>query len=199
MKSLHTRKVLLIALASFVFSHGIVCAVTSQVTYHRSAADLLKGKTENTIIDSEGTIKLARQATEIDCADLLENVWIINTIVTDSNGNVYIGTSPNGDIIKYNSASSLAKKIYPIDDENTTPVPITELSDPNQDGSLEPFSNEHIFAMILDKSDKLLAAVSGSSPRLIKFEKDQPNTIFEFKDDSVIYIFGYSFNFICFI
>ena len=189
MKSLHTRKVLLIALASFTLLHSVVCAVTSQVTYHRSAADLLKGETENVIINSEGTIKLARKATEIDCTDLLEDVWIINTIVTDSDGNVYIGTSPNGDIIKYNSASGLAKKIYPLDDENTTPDQITEPSDPNQDTSLELFSNEHIFAMILDKSDKLLVDVSGSNPRLIKFEKDQPNTIFEFEDDSVIYIF----------
>ena len=150
MKSLHTRKALLIALASFTLLHGLVCAVTSQVTYHRSAADLLKGETENVIIDSEGTIKLARQATEIDCADLLGDVWIINTIVTDSKGNVYIGTSPNGDIIKYNNTNNLVKKIYPLDDENTTPAQITESSDPNQDASLDPFKNEHIFFSLRD-------------------------------------------------
>jgi len=56
-------------------------AVTSQIVRHNSASDMLKGKTQKTTIDSEGTITLAKQSEEIDLQKSLESSWTINTIV----------------------------------------------------------------------------------------------------------------------
>ena len=104
MKKLHIRKVSLLAASAMLMLSGMCPAVSSKITRHQTAAQLLKGETENTIIDSEGTIKLAREAKEINFGRLLKDVWIINTVISDSAGAIYLGTSPNGGIIKYRSS-----------------------------------------------------------------------------------------------
>ena len=101
------------ALTAILLITAICPAVTSKTTTHSSASSFLKGETESTVIGSRGTITLAADAAEVDLADLLKNAWIVNAIVKDSKGNIYIGTSPNGDIIKY--ADGKAERIYPLD------------------------------------------------------------------------------------
>ncbi len=109
-------------------------AVSSKVTRHTSSTDLLKGRIENVVIGSRGTIQLGRAAESTICdfrlpsADLtienrkskIENpndVWSINSIVV-SGGTVYFGTSPNGGIYKY-SLNKLTK-IYPLKEIGST-------------------------------------------------------------------------------
>ena len=145
-------------------------AVNSQITRHSSAASLLKGEVEDVIIDSQGTIELSRASQEIDIEDALENVWTINCIVTDSKDNVYIGTSPNGKIIKYKN--NKATVLYH--------APTPELADPLD------VTNEHVFAMTIDAGGRLVAAVSGSSCKLIRFENNNPKTIYEPDDTNYI-------------
>jgi len=58
---------LLLRLCIFSFLLAVsacpVClAVTSKVTRHSSSADLLKGQTEDVVIDSKGTLQLGRAA-----------------------------------------------------------------------------------------------------------------------------------------
>ncbi len=108
MKRLHVKKTLfsfLLALGFFVMPSF---AVTSKITRHSSAKDFLKGKTEETIVDSAGAITLARWATELNCGTLLRDVWSINSVVTSGDGTVYLGTSPNALIIKYSSRKAAA-------------------------------------------------------------------------------------------
>lgn len=158
-------------------------AVTSQITRHATAADFLKGQTENVVIDSEGTIQLARQAVEIDCQNLLENTWIINTIVSDNSDALYLGTSPNGKIIKYDNGK--AEQIYPLE-ESSSQARDSSPADPNSTET--EFTNEHIFAMAIDKAGRLLAAVSGNTCRLLRFEATSVKTLWA--PDDANYIFA---------
>ena len=185
MKKFYFGKITLLAVLAVFAISGISSAVTSKITRHRSAADLLKGETENTIIDSEGTIKLAREAVEIDYPRLLKDVWIINTIVADSAGTIYLGTSPNGDIIKY--AEGKATRIYPAKSElKASDTTETEPADPNAPKADETFVNEHIFAMALDSAGRLLAAVSGDDCRLMRLENGEFETIYKPNDATYI-------------
>ena len=160
-------------------------AVTSEVTRHATAGDFLKGQAEKVIIDSEGTIQLARWAVEIDCQNFLENVWVINTIICDNSGTLYLGTSPNGKIIKYDNGN--VEQIYPVG-ESSSAVRGNFPADPNTTEPETEFTNEHIFAMAIDKAGRLLAAVSGNHCRLLRFEGSSAKTLFT--PDEANYIFA---------
>ena len=73
-------------------------AVSSKVTRHTSSADLLKGRTEDVVVGSDGTIQLGRSAEML--VEAGEDVWSINSIIVSA-GTVFLGTSPNGGIYKY--------------------------------------------------------------------------------------------------
>jgi hypothetical protein len=185
MRKISVKRILPPLALILFLSHCPAAAVTSHVTRHNAAADFLKGQTENAVIDSEGTIQLARQATEIDCQNLLRDVWMINTIVSDNSGILYLGTSPNGKIIKYDNGK--AEQIHPLEESSSQ----TEDSLPADSNSSEPkaeFTNEHIFAMALDKAGRLLAAVSGSTCRVLRFENTSVETLFA--PDDATYIFA---------
>jgi hypothetical protein len=189
MKKSHTRKMVLSAGLTMFIVSSLSSGVTSKITRHGSAADLLKGKTENTVIDSEGTIKLAREAVEIDCGRLLKDVWIINTVVADGAGAIYIGTSPNGDIIKY--ADGMTTRLYPLKSGEDTGAQ-SDSVDPNAPKAEQVFINEHIFAMAMDSAGRLLAAVSGDNCRLMRLAGGEFETIY--KPDDATYILAISFD-----
>ena len=190
-------------LCFYIFSFSIlVClspsscwAVTSKVTRHSSSVDLLAGETDNTIVDSKGTIRLGRVAESL--ADEFENVWSINSI-TVSGGTVYLGTSPNGGVYKY-SLGELTK-VYQAE------VPKSEIAEPDSNEpnavsgepnavSGEPnaverekyLANEHIFAMATDISGQLLVGISGRRCVLCRLEAEQMKTIFEPNDAKYIF------------
>lgn len=151
-----------------------VFAVTSQITRHSSAAQLIKGETCDVVIDSEGTIELARHFELIDLGVLLDRTWTINSIVADSKGNIYAGTSPNGMILKYEDKK--ATVFYdPLSNNDT-----------DTDAALNEIVNEHVFAMAIDAGQRLLAAISGENCRLVRFEKSKPVTLFEPEDTCYI-------------
>jgi len=183
-------------LCFYIFSFSIlVCmsgypcwAVTSKVTRHSSSVDLLAGETDNTIVDSKGTIRLGRVAESL--AGEFENVWSINTIVV-SGGSVYLGTSPNGGVYKY----SLGE----LNDVYQAEVPKSQSAEPDSNEpnavSGEPniverekyLANEHIFAMATDISGRLLVGISGRRCVLCRLEAEQMKTIFEPNDAKYIF------------
>ena len=181
-------------------------AVTSKVTRHSSSADLLKGRTKDVVVGSEGTLQIGRAAEVIieNFEDLCRTTnakksvsepWSINSIVV-SGGTVYLGTSPNGGIYRY----SLGKltKIYPPESEESENVETAnnEPNDVNRPNDLtkldseiveaqQYLANEHIFAMAIDMAGRLLAATSGDRCALYRFETDkikEPEVIFEPND-----------------
>jgi hypothetical protein len=175
--------------------------VTSKITRHRSAKDLLKGETEKTVISSEGKISLGRLTTELDCGDLFEDVWTINVVVRGGDGAIYLGTSPNGHIIKYKDGE--ATRIYPVEaeceEEKAQAAKPDEPADPNSSdesqsdkptdpnsSAEEVIANEHIFAMAIDAGGRLLAAVSGKQSQLLRFDNGEIETIFT--PDDTMYI-----------
>ncbi len=156
-------------------------AVTSKVVRHRSSAELLKGRTENVIIGSRGTIQLGRAGeTLIDHFRGFSDVWSINSIVV-SGGTVYFGTSPNGAVYKYNISG--LKRIYP---SQINQAGSKEMNDDVIETE-EHLSNEHIFALSLDVAGRLLVGISGGTSRLCRFEGDRMEVIFEPPDSNYIF------------
>jgi outer membrane protein assembly factor BamB len=181
-------------------------AVTSKVTRHSSSADLLKGRTKDIVVGSEGTLQLGRAAEVIiekfeegrlttNAKKNVSEPWSVNSIVV-SGGTVYLGTSPNGGIYRY----SLGKltKIYPLESEKSENIKTSsnEPNDVNRPNDLtkldseivkteQYLANEHIFAMAIDMAGRLLAATSGDKCALYRFEADkikEPEVIFEPND-----------------
>jgi outer membrane protein assembly factor BamB len=164
-------------------------AVSSKIIRHASSSDLLKGKTENIVVGSRGTIQLGSAWDAL--VEEFEDVWSVNSIVV-SGGTVYVGTSPNGCIYKY----SLGKltKIYP-EETNEKPAvkEVKEHTNANEPGDAnevdveEHLSNEHIFAMATDMSGRLLAGISGDKCRLCRFKADKCRVIFELNEEKYIF------------
>jgi outer membrane protein assembly factor BamB len=176
-------------------------SVTSKVTRQSTGVELLKGQTDNVVISSRGTIQLGRAAKVL--VEEFDDVWSVNCI-TISGGTVYLGTSPNGNIYKY----SLGKltKMYPLESDAVSQghsvgqaSPKTkpdseqdELADANDVDSEtidenQYLLNEHIFAMATDVAGRVLAGISGSKCKLIRFEAGKIETIFEPNDAKYIY------------
>ena len=177
---------------------GPVCwAVTSQITRHSSSVDLLSGEAEDIVVSSQGTLQLGRAWEAL--VEEFEDVWSINCIVV-SGGTVFVGTSPNGGIFKY-SLGELTK-IYPLEsetvsgDEKGEPNDANDASDANDanepgDANVveveEYLSNEHIFVMATDVAGRLLAGISGDECKLLRFEADKIETVFEPNDAKYIF------------
>ncbi|MHC4692461.1 MAG: hypothetical protein ACYS67_06955 [Planctomycetota bacterium] len=184
------RRFALLVLTFVCFISGSASlAVNSKITRHSTSSDLLKGKTENIVIGSRGTLQLGSDW-EAPVKDF-EDVWSINSIVV-SGGTVYIGTSPNGGIYKY----SLGKltKIYPKDSEKKPAPKKTKKDkdanapdDANTADEKAYLSNEHIFAMATDVVGRLLAGISGDKCRLCRFKNDKYEVIFELEEDKYIF------------
>ena len=183
------RFALLVLTLVCLISSSASLAVNSKIVRHASSSDLLKGKTENIVIGSRGTIQLG-SAWEAPVKEF-EDVWSINSIVV-SGGTVYVGTSPNGGIYKY----SLGKltKIYPEKSEKKPACKkVKKDKDANTPGDAntvddkEYLSNEHIFAMATDVAGRLLAGISGDKCRLCRFKNDKNEVIFELDEDKYIF------------
>lgn len=189
---LHYR-LALAALSCLIF--GSLCqAVTSKVVRHSSSSDLLKGKVEKVVIGSRGTIQLGRAAEALTVDfDGFGGVWSINSIVADGE-TLYFGTSPNGGIYKY--ASQKLTRIYPLqkveDESKPQEEPQEELTEIEKlvQEIIEAenyLSNEHIFAMAMDASGRVLAGISGKECKLVRFDDDEMEVIFEPNDAKYIF------------
>jgi hypothetical protein len=176
-----------------VLFDGCPCfGVSSQITHHSSGADFLKGEAKDIVVSSQGTVQLGL-ASEV-LVEKFEDVWSINSIVI-SGGTVFVGTSPNGGIYKYELGR--LTKIYPVESEEdedeeleegwTEPGESNDANDANNVEVEEYLSNEHIFAMATDVSGRLLAGISGENGRLIRFEAGVAETIFEPNDCKYIF------------
>ncbi len=163
-------------------------AVTSKVTRHTTSADLLKGRTDNVVVSSEGSIRLGRAAQTL-VEDFTDNVWAINALVVNGR-TVFLGTSPDGAIYKY----SLEKltKIYPpkLHENENKKNTSTDPNDANVVEAERYLANKHVFAMAADLAGRLLAGISGEKCSLIRFEADkltEPKTLFEPNDAKYIF------------
>jgi hypothetical protein len=171
---------------------GSLCpAVTSKVVRHTSSSALLKGKTENVVIGSRGTIQLGRAAEAMVVKSVdFAGVWSINSIVT-TDDTIYFGTSPNGGIYKY--AAGELTRMYPRDEDQEQVEAAEQLSEIEQlvreiVEAGEYLTNEHIFAMAIDSSGALLVGISGRECKLCRFKGDKMEVLFE--PDAAKYIFA---------
>jgi hypothetical protein len=144
---------------------------------------LLNGEAEDVVISSRGTFQLGRAWEAL--VEEFEDVWSINSIVV-SGGTIFFGTSPNGGIYKY-SLGELTK-IYPVEletESTSQELEPNDANDANEPGDAnvveaeQYLSNEHIFVMATDVAGRLLAGISGDKCKLVRFEVDKAETIFE--------------------
>ncbi len=153
----------------FFYAAAGALAVTSVITRHNSGEDFAKGDTEQVVVDSAGTLRLAPRTRHIDCGQLLNDVWTINCLLTDHRQALYLGTSPNGTVIRILNDQAL--QVWP-----------KHTADPTVgDG----FTNQHVFALALDVADRLLIGVSGEKGKLVRLGAEA-ETVFE--HDKVQYI-----------
>ncbi|MGD0786133.1 MAG: hypothetical protein ABR969_10020 [Sedimentisphaerales bacterium] len=170
-------------------------AVTSKIIRHKTFDNFSKGKIQDTIISSRGTITLAA-ASQILAQDF-NDVWSINSIACKDDDSVYIGTSPNGRIYKYKDGKTVC--IYPADlgkSEKKQSKEPNESNDPNEPN--EPnkppkiavrkhIANEHVFKLAFDSHGDLLAAISGAKCRLLRYDGKKFETVFEPNKTSYIF------------
>lgn len=171
-------KAAMLILAALILSSALgssAYAVTSKISRHSMAEDFLKGETDNTSIDSDGRISLARQAAQIDLGEMLDSSWSINSVVAMPNGTVYMGTSPNAELIKYKNGK--ASFVYAPPIENASEL----------DGDEMPMANRHIFAMAPDITGRLLVAISGDSCELLRFDGNKRKVLFQSNYDKYIF------------
>jgi sugar lactone lactonase YvrE len=184
--------------SSGIFVFALVCAVivspaygvTSKVIRHTGAADLSKGKTDNVVVSSEGTLQIGPSSELL--AQKLKDAWTINTVVADPKGALYLGTSPNGVIFKY--ADGKLTKVYPADANSALlsaskkAAETNKPQDSNASAAQQYLTNEHIFAMAMDAGGRLLAGVSGRTCKLLRFDaKGDCRTVFEPNDTKYIF------------
>ncbi|MHC5083072.1 MAG: hypothetical protein ACYTET_03935 [Planctomycetota bacterium] len=150
-------------------------AVTSLITRHKSSADFQKGTPDQVIVDSTGTLKLAPNTTQLDFGGLLADIWSIHTMFIDKDGALYLGTGPDGKVIRY--ANDEATVVYPENDSDAEKV---------EDDSA--ILNQHVFALGKDIAGRLLVGISGQDAGLVRLTKQGPQTVFE--DERVQYIFA---------
>ncbi len=119
-------------------------AVTSVIVRHKTGEVLMKGKVDNTVVDSRGIIRLAPRTEKLNLGSELKDVWAIHSILADHTGTLYIGTSPAGKVIRIRDGKT--DILYPKAEEKKEP---NSISDPNA-LQQEPQPNEHVFAMAFD-------------------------------------------------
>ena len=189
---------ILISMSSCLF------AVNSEIVRHSSAQDFADSEPNNIVIDSQGAMRLARE-NEV----LLEKIpdsWVINTAISSSSNigekSIYLGTSPNGAIYKYDGKKLAAiflseipepqEEVIDESDEQTQSA-----QDPNEAGEIieqdSLIANEHIFALAFDSSNRLLAGVSGENCRLLRFGADNKAAVI-FEPEDSFYIFAIHVN-----
>lgn len=174
-------------------------AITSKITRQSSSKDLLEGEPDDVVITSRGTIQLGRAAKVL--AEDIKDAWAINSLVV-SGSTVYLGTSPNGIIYKYNMGK--LTRIYPPEGQ---PLPVPEkkpaVKEPNEPATAEGkhegkasgdvinaedrFANQHVYAMGLDVAGRLLVGLSGDKAKLCRYESGTLETIYEPNDAKYIF------------
>jgi hypothetical protein len=171
-------------MAALVFGAEAL-AVNSKVVRQGTGAVLEKGEVKNVVVSTTGRIQLGRAAQVL--ADSADDIWAINAMAT-SGGTLYVGTSPNGAIYRYGAGELV--KIYPVDNDANSGTPA---ADPNDKGDgkkvddEEYLANEHIFAMGVDISGRLLAGISGEKCRLLRYDKGRMQTVLEPEDAKYIF------------
>ncbi|AQQ09055.1 hypothetical protein L21SP3_00853 [Sedimentisphaera cyanobacteriorum] len=167
-------------------------AVNSKLYKFDTAMDFTAGETENTAIDSEGTLHLNKKHKLL--ADKLEDVWAVNDIVVIE-GEVFAGTSPNAGLFRitdkkaesvYRSENKDAKPVGPVKEENGEKE---DKADKSKSEEKEQVVNEHIFAVEKGFEGKLTAGISGEECRILEFEKDlsNPDTLCKIEDAAFIF------------
>lgn len=127
-------------------------AVRTERLEHRSESAFKAGKTEKVLINSEGELSLAyRMRTLLEKEDA---VWVVNAIVRDDQGNLFVATSGEGLVYRV-SPDWNSEVIY---------------------GGKED-SAQHVFSLALDNQGRLLAGTGGEAAQLLRFDKKNKTTV----------------------
>ncbi len=171
-------------------------AIQSKLIQHESFQDFTKehAQTENTVVTSDGKIHLSWDVQTL--AEKFGSSWVINTMVIDKNGIIYLGTSPNGEIYKYDNKLEMIYTAEIFDSNNIVDVndtnDIPDTNDPNQLPKIikaDPaIANKHVFAMALDRKQNLIAAISGADgARILRYQKNKFDVILDLPETNYVF------------
>ncbi len=162
-------------------------AVSSKVSRDSTSQQMLKGRTEDVVIGSDGTIELGLAAETLFAGH--EDVWSVNAVVAGGAA-VFFGTSPNGGVYRYSMGE--LEKIYPPEAQGSADSASAEPHNANEPSgetvTTEKYlANKHIFAMSTDVAGRLLVGISGDECALYRFEAGQMKSVFEPNDAKYIF------------
>ena len=147
-------------LVTLISLSGSAFGVNTFFMSHNSEEQFKKGKAENVLIDSQGTISLA-----YDSKDILEagdDDWVVNDIAIDSDGTLYVATSGKGNIYKITSDGT-SSSIW------------------SEEGH-----SRHIFSLAILSDGSIVAGTGGDKAGLYKYDGSSWKEIWA--NDEVKYI-----------
>ena len=136
--------------------------VKTHYVEHRSEKDFKEGDPNQVLVRSNGELSLAQEA-----KTLLErggDVWVVNAMVKDAAGNLYVAASGNGALYRIDPAGS-SELIYGAGDGEAG----------------------HVFSLALDGQGKLLAGTGGESGKLLRFGSNGKAKVV-YEDEDIKYI-----------
>ncbi|MBN1763912.1 MAG: hypothetical protein JW860_01540 [Sedimentisphaerales bacterium] len=135
-----------------------------QTTYieHNTEKQFKDGEPNQVVISSEGEISLARQS--VTLLEKQNEIWVVNDIIKDGDGNLYIATSGKGYLYQINAGGD-SKIIYGPDEGD----------------------QKHVFSLGLDESGRLLAGTGGQAGLLLRLNPSGKFDIL-FEDKDIKYI-----------
>lgn len=137
------------------FFSPAIQAIQTEYATDETEENFKQGEPNQVIVSSEGYLSLAYQTETL--LEKKNEVWVVNALVRDAEGNLYAGTSGQGLIYRLTEGREPAI-IYGEDDE-------------------EP---AHIFSLALDQEGRLLAGTGGKAGTLLRFtQKGKPEVLFE--------------------
>ncbi len=156
-------KILVLATTWLIFGSRLG-AVQVNYVQHNTEKQFMAGEPNQVVISSEGEISLGYQISTLYSGN--EEIWSVNDLAADGQGNLYVATSGKGGIYRIGKDQA-AELIYgPTNGEQV-----------------------HIFSLGLDGEGKLLAGTGGKAGQLLRFDSNKNREVV-FEQEEIKYIWS---------
>jgi hypothetical protein len=145
-------------------SLSAVWAVETVYIEHNSEKQFKEGEPNQVLISSEGEISLGFRAERL--LDDNDDVWVVNALVQDKDGDLYLASSGEGYIYRL-SPDQEPEIIYGKGEDD----------------------QKHVFSLALDTQGRLLAGTGGQAGSLLRFDKSDRAEVL-YSEDELKYIWS---------
>jgi hypothetical protein len=151
-------------LVVLLLASNVAWGVKTHYIEHQSEKQFKQGEPNQVLISSDGELSLAyRSQTLLEHRD---DLWVVNAMVKDSVGNLYVATSGTGSLFRI-GADGETEEIYGQGKKDA----------------------KHLFSLAIDHQGRLLAGTGGEAGKLLRFnDKGKAKVLFE--DETIKYIWS---------